>query len=118
MTADPKAPGADAVYLDVEEIANDPMHYQSYYARIKVLTEKGKELATVTIPYLKGNKKVADIKGRTIHADGTVIPLTVKPEDLLCQDRRKPDRACCLHPAQRGGGEHSRVPLRLALRRQ
>ena len=85
MTADAKAPGADAVYLDVEEIANDPMHYQSYYARIKVLTEKGKELATVTIPYLKGNKKVADIKGRTIHADGTVIPLTVKPEDLLSQ---------------------------------
>jgi hypothetical protein len=83
MTSDPKAPGADAVYFNIEEIANDPMHYQSYYARIKVLTEKGKELATVTIPYLKGNKKVTDIKGRTIHADGTVIPLTVKPEDLL-----------------------------------
>jgi hypothetical protein len=83
MTSDPKAPGADAVYLDIEEIANDPLHYQSYYARIKVLTEKGKELATVTIPYLKGNKKVTDIKGRTIHADGTVIPLAVKPEDLM-----------------------------------
>ena len=83
MTADPKAPGAAAVYLDIEEIANDPMHYQSYYARIKVLTENGKELATVEVPYLKGNKKVTDIKGRTIHADGTVIPLTVKPEDLL-----------------------------------
>ena len=55
MTADPKAPGADAVYLNIEEIANDPMHYQSYYARIKVLTEKGKELATVEVPYLKGN---------------------------------------------------------------
>ena len=26
MTADPKAPGADAVYLDIEEIANDPLH--------------------------------------------------------------------------------------------
>jgi uncharacterized protein DUF3857/transglutaminase superfamily protein len=82
MTADPKAPGADAVYLDIEEIANDPLHYQSYYVRIKVLTEKGKELATVELPYLKGSKKVTDIKGRTIHADGTVIPLTVKPEDL------------------------------------
>jgi uncharacterized protein DUF3857/transglutaminase superfamily protein len=82
MTSDPKAPGADAVYFDIEEIANDPMHYQSYYVRIKVLTEKGKELATVELPYLKGNKKVTDIKGRTIHADGTIIPLTVKPEDL------------------------------------
>jgi hypothetical protein len=83
MTADPKAPGAAAVYLDIEEIANDPMHYQSTYARIKVLSEKGKELATVELPYLKGSFKVADIKGRTIHPDGTIVPLTVKPEDLM-----------------------------------
>lgn len=85
MTADPKAPGADAVYLDVEEVANDPLHYQSYYARIKVLTEKGKELATVSLPYLRGGWKITDIKGRTIHTDGTVIPLTTKPEDLLSE---------------------------------
>jgi hypothetical protein len=82
MTSDPKAPGADAVYFKIEEIANDPLHYQSYYARIKVLTEKGKDLATVELPYLRGNSKIGDIKGRTIHADGTIYPLTVKPEDL------------------------------------
>src|SRR6202789_4478922 len=83
MTADPKAPGAAAVFLNIEEIANDPMHYQSYYARIKILQEKGKELATIELPYLKGDNKITDIKARTIHADGTVIPLTVKPEDLM-----------------------------------
>ena len=83
MTDDPKAPGAAAVYLSIEEIANDPIHYQSFSARIKVLKEKGKELATVEIPYLHGNFKVADIKARTIHSDGTVIPLVGKPEDLL-----------------------------------
>jgi hypothetical protein len=83
MTSDPKAPGADAVYFNIEEIANDPMHYQSYYARIKVLTEKGKELATVELPYLRGSVRVSDIKGRTIHADGTIYPLTIKPEDLM-----------------------------------
>lgn len=83
MTADPKAPGADAVYLNLEEIANDPMHFQSYYARIKVLADKGKELATVELPYLRGSWKITDIKGRTIHADGTIYPLTVKPEDLM-----------------------------------
>jgi hypothetical protein len=83
MTDDPKAPGAAAVYLNIEEIANDPIHYQSFYARIKVLQEKGKELATVEIPYLHGNYKIADIKARTIHSDGTVIPLVGKPEDLL-----------------------------------
>ncbi|HVN93966.1 MAG TPA: DUF3857 and transglutaminase domain-containing protein [Terracidiphilus sp.] len=83
MTADPAAPGADAVYLEISEVSNDPVHYRSYYERIKVLTEKGKELATVEIPYLKGDSKIESIKGRTIHSDGTIVPLQVKPEDLL-----------------------------------
>ena len=83
MTADPKAPGAAAVFLNVEEVTNDPLHYRTFYARIKVLTEKGKELATVEVPYVNGSSKVTDIKARTIHADGTVIPLAGKPQDLL-----------------------------------
>jgi hypothetical protein len=83
MTSDPKAPGADAVYLDINEVANDPMHYQSTYVRIKIFTEKAKELATVDLPYLKRSSKITDIKGRTIHPDGTVVPLNVKAEDLM-----------------------------------
>ncbi len=83
MTDDLKAPGADAVYFEINQVGNDPMHYQSYYARIKILTDKGKELATVELPYLKGSFKIADVKGRTIHPDGTVIPLAVKAEDLM-----------------------------------
>jgi len=83
MTADPKAPGAAAVYLYREEVTDDAARSWSRYERIKVLTEKGKELATVRIPYEHGVDKVADIQGRTIHADGTVIPLTAKPADLM-----------------------------------
>jgi hypothetical protein len=83
MTADPKAPGAAAVYFNVEERTDDTLHYHSYYARIKVLTEKGKEAATVRIPYDHGFYKVTDIRGRTIHADGTVIPLKTKASDLV-----------------------------------
>ena len=83
MTSDPKAPGAAAVYLYFEEKTDDELHYYSVYARIKVLSEKGKELATVNVPYLQGESKVDDIHARTIHADGTVIPLEGKPEDLL-----------------------------------
>ena len=83
MTADPKAPGAAAVYLYREETTDDTLHYHGYYERIKVLTEKGKELATIRQPYERGPFKVAGIKGRTIHADGTVIPLTTKPSDLM-----------------------------------
>ncbi len=83
MTADPKAPDAAAVYFDVEQTTDDQLHFKSFYARAKVLTEKGKELGTVEIPYERGTFKVSDIKARTIHADGTVIPLVGKPEDLL-----------------------------------
>jgi hypothetical protein len=83
MTAEPKAPGAAAIYLYREETVNDNLHMHSFYARIKVLTEKGKELATVDVPYVKGENSITDIKARTIHADGTVIPLDVKPSDLV-----------------------------------
>jgi hypothetical protein len=83
MTSDPKAPGAAAVYLNVEEITDDPMHYHSFYARIKVLTEKGKELASVELPYARGDFKITDIRARTIHPDGTIVPLEGKLEDLL-----------------------------------
>jgi transglutaminase-like putative cysteine protease len=83
MTADPKAPGAAAVYLDYQEVTNDPQHFLSIDARIKVLTEKGKELATIELPYVRGETKVTEIQGRTIHPDGTIVPLAVKPEDLM-----------------------------------
>ena len=83
MTADPKAPGAAAVYLNVSEISDLDLKYHRFYARIKVLTDKGKELATVELPYRKHMYNVADIKGRTIQPDGTVVPLTGKPSDLL-----------------------------------
>jgi hypothetical protein len=83
MTSDPKAPGAAAVYLDVEETDTDSVRGQNYYARIKVLTEKGKEAATVEIPFESGEFSVGSIAGRTIHADGTIVPLNVKPDELL-----------------------------------
>lgn len=83
MTQDPKAPGAEAVYLDMEETDTDSVRGQNYYARIKVLTEKGKEAATVEIPFESGSFSIGGIAGRTIHSDGTIVPLNVKPEDLL-----------------------------------
>lgn len=125
MTTDPKAPGAPAVYLDRLETTDDPHHFLTVYARIKVLNEKGLAAAVVHIPYQKtlvfhasgdnssrmssgfathwdapdvthsgedrpndvdsGTVKidVAAIEGRTIHPDGTVVPLTGTPADLL-----------------------------------
>jgi hypothetical protein len=93
MTTDPKAPGADAVCLYREEIDDGHNHSSSFYVRIKVLTERGKELATVhvlkeTLHYtdVTGFEtfdvyRVTDIKGRTIHPDGTVIELNTKERE-------------------------------------
>ncbi|HEY3705405.1 MAG TPA: DUF3857 domain-containing protein [Terracidiphilus sp.] len=82
MTSDPKAPGAAAVILYREERTDDDIHYHAVVERIKVLTEKGKEAATIRIPYDRSWTKVSDIQGRTVHADGTVYPLTTKASDL------------------------------------
>jgi len=102
MTADPKAPGAAAVYLNVEEVTNDPRHYAIVYARIKVLTEKGKTLATVDVPFVRKShfnptdreffNSVTDITGRTIHSDGTIVPLEYKPEDQLISKKGEFER--------------------------
>jgi hypothetical protein len=113
MTSDPKAPGAAAVYLDIEDSTDDMLHARTVYVRIKILQEKGKELATVELPRIDdeeidrdfatmqlpyqqtnmqlgqpgvvgGNRVViSDLKARTIHADGTIVPLEGKLEDLL-----------------------------------
>ena len=83
MTSDPKAPGASAVYLYREDVTDDTTHTHTIYERIKILSEKGKDLATKHLSYLRFRDTVSDIQGRTIHADGTIIPLTAKPSDLM-----------------------------------
>jgi len=83
MTSDPKAPGASAVYLYYSEITDFPADSIIFYDRIKVLTEKGKDLATVRIPYEPFAGKITSVEGRTVHADGGVVPLTDKPTDLV-----------------------------------
>jgi hypothetical protein len=125
MTSDPKAPGAAAVILYREEREDEEHHFRSVYERVKVLTDGGKEAATVQVTYLKnfvfyaagdnssrmasgtanawsspdinhagedsridtnaygGHNEISAIEGRVIHADGTIIPLTGSPADLL-----------------------------------
>ncbi len=56
---------------------------ESFYERIKVLTEKGMNLATVRFRYRTGEMKIEKIEGRTIHPDGTVVVMTASPAELL-----------------------------------
>ena len=83
MTADPRYPDVGAIILNYEHKTDNQINYMSEYARIKILKESAKDLATIDLGYLKGASSIAAIQGRTIHTDGTIVPLTVKPEDLL-----------------------------------
>lgn len=126
MTSEPKAPGAAAVYLYREEQTDDTHHFRTVYARLKVLSEQGREAATVHVPlqknfiyYAKGenSSRMADssfgaawampdvshagedmpidtdnfnvasdvsaLEGRTIQPDGTIVPLSGSPAQLL-----------------------------------
>lgn len=77
-------PDAPAVYLYREETVSDEYHMHTLYARIKILSEKGKEMfGDIEIPYLANNYTIRDVSGRTIQSDGTIIPFTGKPYDKL-----------------------------------
>jgi len=84
MTSYAAAPDAPAVYLYREETVDDNLHIHTLYARIKILSEKGKEMySDVEIPYLASGYNIRGIAGRTIHSDGTILPFTGKPYDKL-----------------------------------
>jgi hypothetical protein len=81
MTADAKTPGANALYLTLSDEQDNSIGTRIYYERVKVLTEKGKEKATLRFSHDPNTKY--EVTGRTIHKDGTVIPLTDQPSDLV-----------------------------------
>ena len=81
MTSIKEQPGAPAVILLREEVDDDMNSFHSVYQRIKILTDAGREYANVELPYSRRNFKIGGISGRTIHADGTIIPFEGKPFD-------------------------------------
>jgi hypothetical protein len=87
MTSQPEVPGAAAVYLNRDEKTIDADHSYSIYVRLKVLTEKGKDYANVSLEYGSDSDgfsySIQDLAGRTIHSDGSVIPFTGKPYQRL-----------------------------------
>jgi hypothetical protein len=79
----PEQPGAPAFVLYHEQIDDNAMKFKSVYIRMKVLTEVGRKYADVQIPYDRSRFNIGDIKGRTIHSDGTVVEFQGKPFDKL-----------------------------------
>ncbi len=77
----PNVADAPAVILFHEEIDDDTIHYRQIYYRIKILTEAGRKYADVQVPYDKHGTDVGSVKGRTTHADGSVVNFEGKPLD-------------------------------------
>ena len=122
MTSDPAAPDSPAVYLFNEEIVNDKMHSHVTYARIKILTEKGKEkFSEIEIPYEKGQsgETISNVEGRTIEPDGTIVPFTGKPfnKELVKSGDVNGDGQSLLASGYQGR-QHHRVSLPANVRRQ
>jgi hypothetical protein len=85
----PKHPGADAMILYREFEQNDKARYIKEYIRIKVFTEQGERYAGIeTMPYDRGSFHVTEIRGRTIHRDGRIIPFTGKPLERVTFKQR------------------------------
>lgn len=83
MTSVPQQPGAAAVILIREETDDDLLHYHSVYMRIKILTEAGRKYANVELPYDRRRSGIAEVSGRTVHADGSIVPMQGKPMDKV-----------------------------------
>lgn len=73
MTEEPKAPGAQAIILELQIDRDDSEHKMSVYKRIKILTDEGRKYGDIEIPYEKGDESVRYIEARTILPDGRVI---------------------------------------------
>jgi len=88
VTSLPQQPGAPAFILLREELTDDPMNYHQVYKRIKILTDAGKRYADVEIQYGRRTFRIEDVSGRTIHADGTIIPFDGKVFDKQVVKKR------------------------------
>ena len=72
MTAEPLAPGVEAIILERRDDRDDERLKESKYFRIKVLTETGRERANIQIPFNRGYVKVKNVRARTIAPDGSI----------------------------------------------
>jgi hypothetical protein len=70
----PADPGSAAMILERQTYTDDEKRLQMEWIRIKVFTERGKDYADIQIPYLARSTSIEGIRGRTVRADGTVIP--------------------------------------------
>ncbi|MES1191816.1 MAG: DUF3857 domain-containing protein [Steroidobacter sp.] len=84
MTSEPKAPGASAIILELQNDEDDDQNKITEYQRIKIFTDEGRSYGNIEIAYDKSaDESVSDIEARVIHPDGTVIDFDGEIYDKL-----------------------------------
>ena len=75
MKSEPLAPGAPAIILFrlVQRDDNGRTSHEDNFVRIKIFNEEGLKYANVEIPFFKGEDNVINVRGRTLHPDGSVV---------------------------------------------
>ncbi len=69
----PKSPGGDAMILYRDNSIEGDEFSATNYIRIKVFTQSGSKYGTVTVPFVKGQSQIKDVRARTIHANGETV---------------------------------------------
>jgi hypothetical protein len=72
----PQQPGAPAVLLYREEVMSQERWTTTYYYRLKVLTQAGRDRANIEIPVYKGWMKITGLAARVVRPDGVSVPFT------------------------------------------
>jgi uncharacterized protein DUF3857 len=69
----PASPGSDAMILYRESEIDAQQAAFHEYVRIKVFTQQGTHAGDIEVPFLKGRDSIEEIRGRTVHPDGSVV---------------------------------------------
>ena len=86
---DPTNPGASALILYREVTTDDVNSVNTYFYRIKILTDAGKDYGDVEIPYQEKVSRIEGIRARTVQPDGSAVEFSGEVFDKLVAKARK-----------------------------
>ena len=75
----PASPGAHAMILYRSSDMDSKESSVREYVRVKIFTQEGTKEADVELPFNRQQVNVLDIRGRTIHPDGSIVNFEGKP---------------------------------------
>lgn len=87
MTAEPKAPGANAIYLyrEVDRRDTGRANTEYNYVRIKILKEEGRDAANIVIPYYSDQTRIDGVRARAVRPDGSIVNFDGKVYDKIVE---------------------------------